>query len=495
MATGMLQLWEPQQLSQMKAGVRKKPPSPTRAPWAGQGAHRGSPACSKHRQVPRCHSCALVPGRAGGQPAPLALPWLCLSVTQQPAEERRGTGARCWLCFHSLDPGAPLTRGWGQGSSWHCPRGTQSKEGQEGQADACTILALGWGLCGSTTASCSCFPSWEGHEHMETCMDTHGNAWKRMDTHGNTWTYMETYGHTWTHMEIHGNTWKCMDTNGNALKHMDIHGNAWIHIETHGHTWKLMDIHGNAWKCMDTHGHTWKCIKNHMETHGHTWIHMEMHGHTWKHMETHGHTWKCMDTYGNTWKHMDTHGNAWKHMDTHGNTWTHMEMHGNSWTHMETYGNTWKHMETHGKACSHMFTHPVPQAFPVTQDQLPQEQPAQAELSQAGSATIPCPQHQGLGFGRHHRTGTATPGSSSALGKAEHSQLAAQELFACREAKTSQFPSASSWQGCAAPPGRCWQSQAAPCPPHTHLGVPKAPGSTSGRGTMLKAVSEREKGH
>lgn len=245
-ATGMLQLWEPQQLSQMKAGVRKKPPSPTRAPWAGQGAHRGSPACSKHRQVPRCHSCALVPGRAGGQPAPLALPWLCLSVTQQPAEERRGTGARCWLCFHSLDPGAPLTRGRGQGSSWHCPRGTQSKEGQEGQADACTILALGWGLCGSTTASCSCFPSWEGHEHMETCMDTHGNAWKRMDTHGNTWTYMETYGHTWTHMEIHGNTWKCVGTNGNALKHMDTHGNLWTYMEMHGNAWTHMDTHGNA---------------------------------------------------------------------------------------------------------------------------------------------------------------------------------------------------------------------------------------------------------
>lgn len=406
MATGMLQLWEPQQLSQMKAGVRKKPPSPTRAPWAGQGAHRGSPACPKHRQVPRCHSCALVPGRAGGQPAPLALPWLCLSVTQQPAEERRGTGARCWLCFHSLDPGAPLTRGRGQGSSWHCPRGTQSKEGQEGQADACTILALGWGLCGSTTASCSCFPSWEGHEHMETCMDTHGNAWKRMDIHGNTWTYMETYGHTWTHMEIHGNTWKCMDTNGNALKHMDIHGNAWIHIETHGHTWKLMDIHGNAWKCMDTHGHTWKCIKKHMETHGHTWIHMEMHGHTWKHMETHGHTWKCMDTYGNTWKHMEC-------MEMHGNTWTHMEIHGHTWKCMETHGHTWKHMETHGKACSHMFTHPVPQAFPVTQDQLPQEQPAQAELSQAGSATIPCPQHQGWDLGG--TTGQGQPPLAAAL--------------------------------------------------------------------------------
>lgn len=91
------------------AGVRKKPPCPATAPWAGQGAHRGSPARPKNRQVPRCHlssaghSCAPVPGRGEGHPAPLALPLLCLSVTQQPAEERRGAGERRWLCFHSLN--------------------------------------------------------------------------------------------------------------------------------------------------------------------------------------------------------------------------------------------------------------------------------------------------------------------------------------------------------------------------------------------------------
>lgn len=33
--------------AKMKAGVRKKPPSPITAPWAGQGAHRGSAACPK----------------------------------------------------------------------------------------------------------------------------------------------------------------------------------------------------------------------------------------------------------------------------------------------------------------------------------------------------------------------------------------------------------------------------------------------------------------
>lgn len=149
------------------AGVRKKPPCPAIAPWAGQGAHRGSPARPKHRQVPRCHlssaghSCAPVPGRGEGHPAPLALPLLCLSVTQQPAEERRGAGERRWLCFHSLnEPRDQQGRGCqtfpsagdrDQAAPPALPTGGHKPERswKEGQADACTILALGWGLCRS----------------------------------------------------------------------------------------------------------------------------------------------------------------------------------------------------------------------------------------------------------------------------------------------------------------------------------------------------------
>lgn len=208
-------------------------------------------------------------------------------------------------------------------------------------------------------------------------------------------------------------------------------------------------------------------------------------------MDTHGNAWTYMETHGNSWTYMEMHGYIWKHMECMempGNTWTHMEMHGNSWTHMETYGNTWKSMFTH------VHTPRAP-GVPCHAGSAPPGAASPGRAEPGWQCHHPLSPAPGVGFGRHHRTGTATPGSSSALGKAEHSQLAAQELFACWEAKPSQFPSASSWQGCAAPPGKCWQSQAAPCPPHTHLGVPKAPGSTSGRGTMLKAVSEREKGH
>lgn len=115
---------------------------------------------------------------------------------------------------------------------------------------------------------------------------------------------------------------------------------------------------------------------------------------------------------------------------------------------------------------------------------------------------LPCPALPGAGilgdtagWGDSRLTNLA---SSFSLGKAECSQLGPHELFACWEAKTSHFQSASHSQGRAPSPGK-WLAElareAAPCPPHTHLAVPEPPASTSGRGTMLKPVSEREKGH
>lgn len=65
--------------------------------------------------------------------------------------------------------------------------------------------------------------------------------------------------------------------------------------------------------------------------------------------------------------------------------------------------------------------------------------------------------------------------------------------------KNKPLPIRINCRGCAASPGKGLAGLAgktAPYLPHTHPAAPKPPTSTSGRAcTMLKGVSEREKGH
>lgn len=195
-----------------------------------------------------------------------------------------------------------------------------------------------------------------------------------------------------------------------------------------------------------------------------------------------------MEIYGNTGKH------TWEHMGIHGNIWEHMEIYGNIHgnTPMETHGTTWKHMGLHGNTphASQTLRRPLSHRISSPLNSQPR-QSCQAQSVQchhpplhSHHGLLPCPAHE-LGFWETQQQWgqLTTPASSFSLGRAEHSQLGPQELFACWEAKTSHFQSASSCQGRAAAPEKGLAElarKAAPCPPQTHPAAPKPPPAPRG---------------
>lgn len=165
---------------------------------------------------------------------------------------------------------------------------------------------------------------------------------------------------------------------------------------------------------------------------------------------------------------MGTHGNIQKHTGTQENTGKH------TWKHRETHGNTWEKMGKHGNTphvsqtprCCHAGSAPPWHSQP-RQSWQPQLSLCSATIPALHSQhrTLPCPASS-WDFGTHDKDWgqLTTPASRLSLGKAEHSQLGPQELFACREAKTSHFQSGSTAEAVLHLLGRGWHEKQ----PHTH---------------------------